>query len=262
MYFCSGKSLAFSRGLAIEKKMLQKTRAVVLRTLKYGDASMIVDLFTESNGRLSFLVRIPKNPKKGGMKKQFFQPMTLLELEFDYRQRSQLQHLREVRLSVPYGSIPFDPVKLSVVLFLAEFLYYCTREEQQNAPLFQYIETGLMWLDAASASYANFHLVFMMRLSRFIGFWPNVDDYQEGCFFDLRNASFTLSAPLHPDFLQPVEAGRIVTLLRMGFESMHLFQLSHHERNRITELVLLYYRLHLPQMPELHSFAVVKELFA
>ena len=83
--------------------MLTKSRAVVLHTLKYGESSMIVDMFTESNGRLAFSVRIPKT-SKAKVKKQYFQPLTILDIEFDYRQRSDLQHLRDVRSDVvPVG---------------------------------------------------------------------------------------------------------------------------------------------------------------
>ena len=240
--------------------MLIKTRGIVLRTLKYGDSSMIADMLTEAYGRLSFVIRIPKT-SKARVKKQFFQPMTLLAIELDYRPKSSLQHLRDVQLSLPYTSIPFDPVKLSISLFIAEFIYYCTRDEQQNEPLFLYVANSMAWLDTSAHSFANFHLVFMMRLSRFIGFFPNLEDYQPGCYFDLRNASFTTTAPLHPDFLLPQAAERVQTLMRMSYESMHLFRLNHTERNRITELAILYYRLHIPQMPELRSFAVLKELF-
>lgn len=240
--------------------MLIKTKAIVLRHLKFGDSSLIVDLFTEHQGRLSFMVRIPKT-QKGKLKKQLFQPMTVLEIAYDYRQRASMQHLRDARIAIPFVSIPINPVKMSLSLFLAEFLYYCTRDEQQNEPLYQYIENSISWLDAAGQSYANFHLVFMMRLSRFIGFYPNLDDYVEGCYFDLRNASFDITAPLHPDFLQPVEAARINTLIRMNYETMRLFRMNRLERNRITELILYYYRLHVPNMPELRSFDVLKELF-
>ena len=238
-----------------------KTKAIVLRQVKYGDSSLIVDTFTEQMGRLSFIVRIPKT-QKGKLKKQFFQPMTILELTFDHRQRKVLQHLRDARIAIPFVGIPFDAVKMSLSIFLAECLYYCTRDEQENSPLYQYIENSIVWLDTAAQAYANFHLVFMMRLSRFIGFYPNLEDYVEGCYFDLRNASFTLTAPLHPDFLQPAEAARINTLIRMNYETMRLFRMNHMERNRITELILFYYRLHVPNMPELRSFDVLKELFA
>lgn len=239
--------------------MLTKTRAIVLHSLKYGDASMIVETFTEIGGRLAFAVRIPKT-SKARVKKQYFQPMTVLDIEFDYRPRADLQRLRDVSVALPFSTVPFDPLKLSVALFLAEFLYRVTRGEQQNALLYRYVENSVAWLDACDKSFANFHLVFMMRLALFLGFYPNLDDYVAGSYFDLRNASFCQSAPLHPDFLMPLEAERISRLMRMNYDTMHLFRMSHNDRNRIADIILLYYRLHVPQMPELNSLEVLREL--
>ncbi|MBF1455687.1 MAG: DNA repair protein RecO C-terminal domain-containing protein, partial [Prevotella nanceiensis] len=159
-------------------------------------------------------------------------------------------------------SIPFDPVKSAILLFLSEFLYYVTRGEQQNAHLYNYVCASMEWLDEAERDYANFHLVFMMRLSRFIGFFPNLDAYQTGACFDLRNATFTASAPLHSDYLLPTDAAGINQLIRMDYENMHLFRLSRHDRNRISDIVLHYYRIHVPDMPELKSFQVMRELFS
>lgn len=241
--------------------MMTKTRAIVLRQLKYGEQSLIVDMLTRDLGRVAFVVRLPKTAH-GKIKKQFFQPLTILEIEVDYRERSQLQHLRNVRVATPYYNIGTDAVKLAEVFFLAEFLHYATRDEQQNLPLFSFVETSLQWLDYATDGYANFHLVFMMRLTRFIGFYPNLDDYLPGCCFDLREARFTPLTPIHSDFLKPVEAERIVTLMRMSLDTMRLFRLSRSERNRITDILVHYYRLHVPQMPELRSLPVLQELFA
>ena len=186
----------------------------------------------------------------------------MLDLEFDYRPRTSLQRIKEVRILRPYGSIPFDPVKSAILLFLSEFLYYVTRGEQQNIHLYKYVCASMEWLDEAEHDYANFHLVFMMRLSRFIGFFPNLDAYQEGACFDLRNATFTEHTPLHSDYLLPVDAAEINQLIRMDYENMHLFRLSRHNRNRISDIVLHYYRLHVPDMPELKSFHVLRELFS
>lgn len=241
--------------------MLIKTKAIVLRCIKYGDSSLIADILTEAMGRVSFIVRIPKTAK-AKVKKQFFQPLTILELEFDHRQRSQLQHIRNVRIALPYTSIPFEPAKSCILIFLAEFLYYVTRDEQQNTPLYNYVESSLAWLDGASSGFASFHLVFMMRLSRFVGFFPNFDDFMPGCLFDLRSGSFCQNVPLHTDYLIPQEAERVGKLMRMDYETMRLFRLSHSERNRIATLTLLYYRLHVPDMPELKSFPILQELFA
>lgn len=240
--------------------MLVKTKAVVLHTIRYGEQKMIVHLLTETEGRISVIMRVPTT-QRGKLKKQLFQPMNIIEAELDIRPRAELHHFRDVRLLQPYASIPFDAQKLAVALFLAEFIYYSTREETLNPNLYHYIENSLRWLDACQASAANFHLVFMMRMSRFIGFYPNVDDYSKGDFFDLRMASFCHTAPAHPDFLNPQDAAHISALMRMNYETMYLFRMSRHDRNRIAELIIRYYRLHVSDFPELQSLAVLQELW-
>lgn len=240
--------------------MMTKTRAIVLRQLRYGDSSLIVDMLTEELGRLSFSVRLPKT-SRGKLRKQLFQPLTQVELELDYRERQRLQRLRDIRIATPYYNIQTDAAKLAEALFLAEFLHYATRDEQQNRPLFAFVSASMEWLDAATRGYANFHLVFMIRLSRFVGFFPNLDGYVPGCCFDLREARFTTLVPTHRDFLRPDESARIGMLMRMTFDTMHLFQMSRTERNRITAILIHYYRLHVPQMPEPQSLAVLQELF-
>ena len=241
--------------------MITKTRGIVLRSVRFGESSLIVDVLTKSSGRVSFMVHIPKT-SKGKIKKQYFQPMTLLDFEYDFRQRSNLQRIKDVRVSLPYSSIPIDPAKSCISLFLSEFIYYATRNEQENPTLFTYISTSLEWLDNAYEDFANFHLVFMMRLGKFLGFHPFLEDFTPGCFFDLRNGCFTLSMPLHTDFLNAADAGQLYNLMRMNFDTMKLFKLSHDDRNRITEIVLRYYKLHLPNMPELQSFDILREVFA
>ena len=241
--------------------MITKTRGIVLRSVRFGESSLIVDVLTKSSGRVSFMVHIPKT-SKGKIKKQYFQPMTLLDFEYDFRQRSNLQRIKDVRVSLPYSSIPIDPAKSCISLFLSEFIYYATRNEQENPTLFTYISTSLEWLDNAYEDFANFHLVFMMRLGKFLGFHPFLEDFTPGCFFDLRNGCFTLSIPLHTDFLNAADAGHLYNLMRMNFDTMKLFKLSHDDRNRITEIVLRYYKLHLPNMPELQSFDILREVFA
>lgn len=242
------------------QRMLTKTQAIVLHSLKYGETRLIVDMFTRSQGRQSFIVSIPKSVK-GKIKKQLFQPLTLLEIESDLRPKLQLQKLSDVRLASPFSSIPFDPNKLSISLFIAEFLYYALRSEQHNEPLFDYIVNSIQWLDAQTDRFANFHLVFLMRLSRFLGFYPNLDHYQTGDYFDLRESVFLTTPPVHRDFLHPQEAEKIQLMMRMDFPTMHLFRMSHQERNRLLEVSLIYYRLHIPDFPELKSVSVLQELY-
>ncbi len=237
-----------------------KTRSIVLHSIKYGESKMIVDLFTQQHGRVSFIVSIPKT-SKAKVKKQFFQPLSILEIEFDFRMNVPLQRLKDVRLAVPFSSIPFDPFKLSIGMFVAEFLLYSTKSEQENLPLYTYMENSIAWLDGAEGTIANFHLIFMMQLSRFLGFFPNIDDYVKGELFDLREGQFVEMTPVHRDFLDAAESAEILNLMRLNYHTMHLLKMSRIQRNRCAEVIIHYYRLHIPSFPELKSFSILKELF-
>ena len=241
-------------------RMLVKTEAIVLHSFKYGETRVIVDVFSREAGRLSLIAALPKT-QKGQLKKQYFQPMTLLEISYEQHPRVQLQKLKDARLLTAWSTIPFSPEKLALSLFTAEFLYHALRSEQQNESLFTYICDSMQWLDMSDRGFANFHLTFLMRMSRFLGFYPNLDDYADGQVFDLRAASFSALVPTHRDFLSPDESRRIHQLMRMDFPTMHLYRLSHHDRNRIVEVLLRYYRLHIPQFPELKSHDVLQELW-
>ena len=156
-------------------------------------------------------------------------------------------------------TIENSPDKMAITLFLAEFLYHALRGEQQpDQQLFDYMKHSFLWLDAATDSYANFHLSFLMHLSRFLGFYPNLEVHP---YFDLREGSFCDVPPLHGDFLRPDEASRIHDMMRMDYQNMHLFRMNRIDRNRCLDVMLDYYRLHLPSFPELKSLSVLQELF-
>ena len=237
-----------------------KTPAIVLRAFKYDDNSLIIDLLTEQLGRQSFICRISSGGKAQA-RRRLFQPLTLVFVYFDYRPKAHLQRLKDARIAVPFATIQANPYKASIALFLAEFLCQATKGEHEVADLYRYVENSVRWLDGCTSSFANFHLVFMMRLSRFLGFYPNLDDYRDDAWFDLRDGIFTPEKPLHADCLAPAEAEKIGLLMRMNYDTMHLFRMNRDERNRILEVILSYYRLHLPDFPKLNSVQVLRELF-
>ena len=144
---------------------------------------------------------------------------------------------------------------------MAEFVTYATRSEQQNHDLFLFVENSVMWLDTCVSSFANFHIVFMLHMTRFVGFFPNTDERHDCPYFDLRGGCFIPYAPAHGDFLKPDEAGMIQLLMRLNYTTMRLLSLTRSERNRIVDVILYYYKLHLPEFPEMKSLPVLKELF-
>lgn len=240
--------------------MQEKTRGIVLRVLRYSDQAIIVDIYTESRGCLSFWVKCAVS-RKASVRNVFFTPLSILELNYDFRPSSALQRIRDVRFSYVYSSLPFDPMKAAVGLFLSDFLYRVLKQETANESLFAYLDYSLQWLDRSVSAFANFHLVFITRLTRFLGFYPNVEAYHKGDYFDMLNACFVSSRPLHAAYLGPEEAATIPMFMRMNYDSMRFFVMNRISRVRYVEVLNDYYRLHIPDFPELKSLDVLKELF-
>ena len=210
---------------------------------------------------MSFLVPVQRS-RKSTVRLVLFQPLSIVEFEADVRPKSGLHPIKEAKAWYLFQSLPYDPYKSAIALFIAEFLYRALKEESENRALFGYLVNSIQWLDACDGSFANFHLVFLMRLSRFLGLYPNLEDYHTGDYFDLLNACFTSTRPqLHSSYINPEEAGRLRQLMRMNYETMHLFGMSRAERTRCLTIMNDYYRLHLPDFPALKSLDVLKELF-
>lgn len=246
--------------LILQLYMLTKTKAFVLHTTKFGDSRLLITMFCREYGMMTFSCSVGVRGK-GLRKSNYFQPLSFLEVEFDRKPLSEIQRIREVRIDKPAMSIPFDSYKLSISLFLAEFLHYALAGEQQNESLYDYIEQSIEWLDSAGEGFSNFHIVFMVRLTQFIGFFPNVESYSPGAWFDMAEGNFSALPPDQPLAVNPTDASVVPLLARLSFPTMHLLRLSRLERDTCTETILKYYRQHVPGFPELRSFAVLREIF-
>jgi len=241
--------------------MLRTTRGIVLRTLKYKDSSLIADIYSDIFGRCSVLLHVPKTGK-AKVKPMLFQPLAMLDLEMDVRPHTSIYKVKDAKVWTPYADIPFNPYKQAMLMFLSEFLVRALREEEQNLPLFEYLSYSLSFLDGCVQGFSNFHIVFLLRLSRFLGIYPNLDNYHPGDYFDMQSACFVRTRPsTHPHYLGTLETSYVPQLSRMNFETMHLFAFNRSERARVLAVLNEYYCLHLPDFPELKSLQVLQELF-
>lgn len=240
--------------------MLVKSRGIVLNTFKYTEDKMISVAYTEAEGFRTFLLHRSKSARSK-VRHTLFQPLSMLELEWNELSGKQMFHPKTARVYYAFNSLPYEDGKRAIGQFVAEFLNYALRGEPSSKLLFNYIEQSLEWLDECSGDYANFHLVFLMRLAEILGFAPNVEEYSEGCFFDMESSTFCLSQPSHPKFLMPEDAKNLPLLLRMSYSNMKAFKFSGAERSRLLTFMNDYFKLHLPEFPELKSLKVMREIF-
>lgn len=240
--------------------MLHKTRGIVLHSLNYSDKYKIVHIYTEEFGRVPYLVARSKG-KKTRASSALFHPFAVLDLEVEHHNLREIQRVREARSELVLGSIPFDPIKIPLTIFLAEFMYKVVKEEQANRPLFEFVCQSIEVLDLTDASPANFHLAFMMRLTYFLGFYPNEESYLPGMFFDMQAGVFVRYKPNHPFFLPPDESRLFRLLLRMNYGNMQAFAFSRQDRIDIIHRILDYYKVHFSTLTELKSLEILQSLF-
>ena len=240
--------------------MLYKTSGMVLRAIPYNDKYAIIYMYTEAFGRVSYLVGRARG-RKSALTKALFIPLSVLEMEVEHLNKRELQRIKEARVSFPVGAIGSDPVKNVLALFLSEVLFRVVKDTEPDVRLFRYLADSVRLLERVDSGVANFHIVFLLGLLRYLGIFPNVEYICEGAYFDLLNGVFTDGQPTHRHYLDPAESAFFARLLRIHFENMSLFRFSRQERVAIIHRILEYYRLHLPDFPEIKSLSVLQSLF-
>jgi DNA repair protein RecO (recombination protein O) len=189
-------------------------------------------------------------------------PLSILEMEVEHHKTREIQRMKEVRIDFPLTCIHAHPIKNTITLFLAEILYRIIQTKEADPKLFEYIYHSIRHLEILDQGIANFHLVFMIHLTRHLGIYPNAESHNTpGSFFDLLNGVFLTHIPDHPHYLNKEESIIFSRLLRMNYENMALYAFSRKDRTMIVQHILSYYRLHAIDFPEIKSHAVMQSLF-
>lgn len=234
------------------------TKAIVLTSLKYGDTSLIVKAFTLADGLKSYLLKGVLSSRKGKLKTAYFQPLTQLEIVANHKNKGTLENIREVKVSYHYQTLHTHVAKNAVTLLLAEMLGNSIHEEEENAALFNYLEVALQWLDI-NDEVANFHLYFLLVLTKYLGFYPDTHSQDNG-YFDLLEGEF-IPAPC----LNPTISGQNLfffkKILGTNFDELGSIKMRKTNRQELLKSIVLYYELHLQGFRKPKSLAILNEVF-
>lgn len=230
-----------------------KTKAIVINSVKYQDKALVVKCFTFTDGLKSYYVRDAFSSSQKGKKSAYFQPFTILEIEANHRNKNTLNHFISIKPLV-YTTIPTDIIKSSFVLFLSEVLNAALKDESKNEDLFLFLETALLWLDENQTS-VNFHLVFLLEMTKFLGFYPNI---AEGRFFDMSEGVFTNVKSANCTAEE--ESLLFRQLLHLKINSLEN-PFSNAQRKLLLVIILDYYSRHIENFRKPKSIEVLKEVF-
>lgn len=237
-----------------------KARGVVLHTIKYGDSSLVAYLLTDVCGRQSYMVQGVKGSRGKGNKAALLQPMFMLEFEGMESPKAEMHRIREMRSAPPLRSVPFDVRKSTVSLFMAEMLYRLVREVEPNSPLFDFVCGSVAALDGMSEGVANFHLWFMVGLSRHLGFFPG-NEYVSGCWFDVREGLFTPVMPLHGMVFSQENSRLLGKLMETSPTEIASIALGRGQRVDFLNSMLSYFGYHLDGIRNVRSVDILREVF-
>lgn len=238
--------------------MLVKTEAIVFSALKYGEADLIVKAFTRSNGLKSYLLRNILKSKKGKLRVAMFQPLTHLEIEANHKDKGTLESIKEARVIRQYTSLHTEVAKSAIVFFISDVLRSSVQEEEANVSLFEFVVNASLWLDLNRAV-ANFHLLFLVKLSSYLGFYPDDSElhYQ---YFNLMDGLFESE-----ETSVYCRSGEDIELLKLflgiNFDVLGNVKLNQKQRTSFLNVLLQYYELHLHGFKKPRSLAVLNSIF-
>lgn len=238
---------------------LVTTKAIVLSTLKYSDTSLIVKCFTLEDGVKSYMLKGVLKAKKGKLKAAHFQSLNQLLITANHNNKSTLNSIKEVQVAYPYENIYTSVIKQTIVMFLSEVLSNIIQEEEKNEDLYEYIEAGLIWLDTHD-DIANFHLLFLLNLSRYLGFYPDVSNSNKKAF-NLLEGRFT-----DVEYEKLIVTGNELVLLKrllgINFDAINTVLYNKSERQIILRTIIQYFELHLEGFRKPKSLDVLETVFS
>jgi DNA repair protein RecO (recombination protein O) len=240
--------------------MLVSCQGVVFHTIKYGDTSLITRIFTREMGVQSFLIKGARS-QKGTIRPSHLIPMNLVDLVFIKQPNRSLHSIKELRCEPLLSDLMTHPNKRSIAMFMAEVLYKTIREEEKNTDLFDFISGSLQILDAQQSGYQLFPHYFLVQLTRYLGFFPDLN-HSEGLFFDLIEGKFSAEKGIGSHRLNEMESRWFYRLASSSFNEIASLAHESSERRNLLDGILRYYQIHFDQFSQINSHEIFREVLS
>lgn len=241
--------------------MISKTRGVILKTLKYGESSLILDIYTEDFGLRSYIISGVRNKKKGN-KAGLLQTMALVSLVAYHKSSNSLNRIKEIKADKMYQSLPFDITKSSIGLFITEVTRRTITQDEQSESLFNLLYSSYTYLDKSEGSITLFPILFLIKLSKELGFSPADNYSEERQVFDIQQGEF-ISDTRQSDYrLEPKTSQYLYSLLFEEYGISNQFKISKQIRLDLIHHLVNFYRIHIDNFGQIKSLDVLKEVFS
>ena len=238
--------------------MLINTKAIVLSKLKYRDYDLIVKCYTQENGVISLLVKGVLKPKRSKFKAAYFQPLSILDVIVDFKEKRSLQYFKELKIAYNFSSTQSNIIKSTIAMFLAEILNSTLIEEEQNKTLYNFLESSFVFFDQSELN-PNFHLSFLLELSKYLGFYPDTSSIDQP-YFNMEEGKFQLSKT-NSNCITGQNLIAFKELLGTKFDKSKLLSINTAQKRELLSMILLYFKLHLDGFKHPKSVVVLNQVF-
>jgi len=238
--------------------MIIKSPAIVIHSLRYSEADLIVTLFTKTSGLRTYMQKGILKSRKGKIRSSLFQPLMHIEIEANHKNKGTLERIKEARVLTHYSSLHTNVIKSALVFFISDILKNSIHEEETNIDLFEYLETALLWLDSHD-TIGNFHITFLIKLTQYLGFFPDTSQLKSE-YFNMQEGVFQ-SIITNPHCLKGEHVSRFKEFLGTTFEESMSIRLSKAIRSDILAMLLVYFELHLHGFKKPKSLSILSEIF-
>ncbi len=237
-----------------------RTEAIVLSTIKHKDNAEIVNFYTRKAGRLALLLYGAQSKRKGNAA-AFLHPLSVVTIRADLRNSRRLNTIDEIKPLQTSAGILFNPVKSAISFFIAEVLQQVLHTNEQDEAMFNFIRSAISLLDTAERGLGNFHILFLVRLTHFLGLQPDLPTPTTNLYFDMQQVEYATTRPLHNHYLPAADTRQLQKLLRISPYNYPLFRFTRQERNDVVDRLLDYYRIHTTNFGDIKSLEVLREVF-
>lgn len=235
--------------------MLISTKAIVFKSFKFQESSLIVKMLTETHGVQTFMVKGVRSVRANG-RAAMFQSGMLLDVIMYYQENKSFKTLKEYRASYVYNTALYDIRKSSILMFLLEVLEQCIHEDHEDDQLFEFIATSLVNFDQQEFS-PDFHIEFLLEFMKHLGIFPSGQYSEATPYFHIKEGEFVSFAQGSPFIVNQSDSSIFAKILR---EEGHLQ--NRNERKKVLETILSYFSFHVENFKGVKSLKVLEAILA
>ncbi len=240
--------------------MVIKTKGIVLKAIKYGESSLIVDVFTLQLGLRKYIISgvRKKNAKFGAA---LFQHASLIDLVAYEKKGRNMHRIKEVQAAYLYNTMPYDIKKSAVGLFITEVVQKVLQGEEEHPELFDFLYDTYRFLDTTQTSIANIPITFLLNLTEFLGIQPDNNFGNDAAVFNMMEGRFQSEPDLeHPHFIRLPHSQLLSQMMRYDVFNSHNLSISASQRKTMLDYLLRFYQLHIDRFPIINSHAILEEV--